>query len=339
LQRLLVILFMWVIIGNFSGSAAGLKESFERLGRQVLVVTDGDGFKGYRSSDYYLLPQAIVKRLLAEFIVVYYCFRAKRIVVQDYMPFVRFNFLAYLLFWIALRLKKGVYYVVGDDPQFYSLGPILAPEIDLWERIKLSDQHRRRMRKIDRVLYNVFILSVNRIVGGAFLYELIYKSHNKYVGRCNFITRLGGLGKNNFETIRLFHGIQSQRAKVKGSDLVRSLEDKILVTIDLPFSEYIEAKLESNVVIDQVVGYEPGMNAIESVLSSGQIVLCGYNYRWCKNKTLKGLDVYDKNSLVKAIKKLKSENLDEIFHEMYQYYKSLYSHDRKSLKHEISLFE
>jgi hypothetical protein len=137
----------------------------------------------------------------------------------------------------------------------------------------------------------------------------------------------------------LFHGIQSLRADVKGSDLVQKLDEKVLVSIDLPFDEYVSFKNTSNIVLDQVVGFEPGMNAIESVLSSGQIVLCGYNSRWCENNTLQELDIHNNESLMRSIERIKSGQRKVIFEEMYKYYSEIYGQDRSSLTVELSLFK
>ena len=84
--------------------------------------------------------------------------------------------------------------------------------------------------------------------------------------------------------LKLFIGISKGRSAYKGTDIMlRAAQDiatrypeKVRLTIadGLPFSEYVEAMNESDVILDQLYSYTPAMNALEA-MSRGIIVIGG----------------------------------------------------------------
>lgn len=84
--------------------------------------------------------------------------------------------------------------------------------------------------------------------------------------------------------LKLFIGISKGRSAYKGTDIMlRAAQDiatrypeKVRLTIadGLPFSEYVEAMNESDVILDQLYSYTPAMNALEA-MSRGIIVVGG----------------------------------------------------------------
>jgi hypothetical protein len=84
--------------------------------------------------------------------------------------------------------------------------------------------------------------------------------------------------------IRIFHGIN--RKGFKGSQLIESAlneiqkkyPDKVEIIIKghIPFLEYYQFLKTVNIVVDQVYGFELGMNALIS-MANGRIVFAGYD--------------------------------------------------------------
>ena len=90
--------------------------------------------------------------------------------------------------------------------------------------------------------------------------------------------------KNEEFSLRLFIGISKKRSAYKGTDIMlraaQAVKEKypdrieLLVTEGLPFNEYQQKMMGSDVIMDQLYGYTPGMNALLA-MSKGIVVIGG----------------------------------------------------------------
>lgn len=125
------------------------------------------------------------------------------------------------------------------------------------------------------------------IVAGLYEYWAIY--HPVFTDKTTFIPfpvepKKLYTEKFHLSPIRLFIGINRQRDKYKGTDIMlraaqaiaTKYHDKVqlFVAESLPFDEYVEALRNADVLLDQLYSYTPAMNALEA-MSRGIVVVGG----------------------------------------------------------------
>lgn len=109
--------------------------------------------------------------------------------------------------------------------------------------------------------------------------------------------------------IVIFHGINRANYYKKGSDYFETAlaiikqkygpRIKIITTEDVPYAEYIQAYNEAHILLDQVLGYDQGYNALEA-MSKGKVVFTGAEQEW--------LDLYQLEEDTVAINALPDVN-------------------------------
>ncbi len=95
--------------------------------------------------------------------------------------------------------------------------------------------------------------------------------------------------------IVIFHGINRANYYKKGSDyfeaalaLIREkygARVKVITTEDVPYNEYINAYNEAHILMDQVLGYDQGYNALEA-MAKGKVVFTGAEKEWLEQYDL-----------------------------------------------------
>ncbi len=103
-------------------------------------------------------------------------------------------------------------------------------------------------------------------------------------------------------TIEIFLGINSSNYWKKGvhyfekalETLQERYQDKIKVTkiYDMPYTEYIKSYKRAHIVLDQVLGYDQGYNALEAMLQ-GKVVFTGGGSEFLKARHLESVPVID----------------------------------------------
>jgi glycosyltransferase involved in cell wall biosynthesis len=180
--------------------------------------------------------------------------------------------------------------------------------------------------------------SCNGIIAGMYEYHTAYKE--RYGHKLTYIPMPINIGNiavpqnGTDDKIRFFIGIQKSRSQYKGTDIMlRALmrieqqypdRCEILRAENVPFEEYSRMIDSCDILLDQLYGYSPGMNALLA-LAKGKIVVGGaekecYNILGVKelrpmvNVTPDEEDVYNKlEQLVLApreeIERMKRESL------------------------------
>lgn len=130
------------------------------------------------------------------------------------------------------------------------------------------------------------------------------------------------------DKIVIFHGINRQNYYKKGSDffeaalkiILKKYPEKIeIITVEnLPYSEYFQKYDRANIILDQVLGYDQGYNALEA-MAKGKVVFTGAETEFLDYYNLKDDEVCinalpDVNSIVAKLKWLieNHEKLKEI---------------------------
>ncbi len=126
------------------------------------------------------------------------------------------------------------------------------------------------------------------IIAGMYEYYAAYKE--RYASKLTHIPMpinvddICGAVTELHEKIRFFIGIQKSRSEYKGTDIMlralvrlqQQYPDKceILKAENVPFEEYSKMVADSDVLLDQLYGYSPGMNALLA-LTKGKVVVGG----------------------------------------------------------------
>ena len=130
--------------------------------------------------------------------------------------------------------------------------------------------------------------SCNGIIAGMYEYHTAYKNqHSDKLTYIPFPIYPDSGAKQRYTTdrkLRFFIGIQKSRSIYKGTDIMlRALEriarehtDKceLLKAENIPFEEYSNMVNNCDILLDQLYGYSPGMNALLA-MSKGKIVVGG----------------------------------------------------------------
>jgi glycosyltransferase involved in cell wall biosynthesis len=286
------------LIGEFSSLHNNLAIALKKKGHNVILVNDGDSFKNYNrdldirgngSNLYFRNLSRIFKEIKLIFII-------KDFDVVQYMnpaDFSRFGPAKTIFKFLKKRNLKTFLLAAGDDYYYweayrkgkykYSLHEI-SLKIDI-EKSK-SIWEKFRLKKTTVFLTNF----VDAVIPTALMYKIAYDEHPNCVEMINFPITIQSesLPPINFKTnekIRIMHGGQTNRIALKGTDLIDSamgiIQRKYPERVeyiriqDLPFDQYKIKISEAHVVIDQVYGYEPGMNAL-ICMQHGKLVLGGY---------------------------------------------------------------
>ena len=125
------------------------------------------------------------------------------------------------------------------------------------------------------------------IVAGLYEYWAIY--HPVFPNKTTFIPfpiqqKQPCADESHLSPISLFIGINKQRNKYKGTDIMLEAAQaiaakypdkvKLIVAESLPFNEYVKTLRHADVLLDQLYSYTPAMNALEA-MSWGIIVVGG----------------------------------------------------------------
>jgi|8_EtaG_2_1085327.scaffolds.fasta_scaffold00057_15 hypothetical protein len=268
-----------LLIGEFSGVHNNLKKGLVRLGHNVKLAADGDGFKKF-SSDIRLTPfkGKYLGRLLN---VIYFVLILHKLTGYDVVQFISpYSIKTYIyklgLFkFLLISNKSSIYYSCGTDPNYLKVREQL-------NYFPFDESEKYTKRRID--FHNWFIKNVDVIVPATYSYAVGYKNNPKRTAPI----KLPGSGiyvkpvLRNGEKKKILVGIT--RKEFKGmefilpavSKLKKILKDRVEVNIveKLPFKEYEQLLEEYDIIIDQCKSYSYGMNAIFS-MERGLVVLSG----------------------------------------------------------------
>jgi glycosyltransferase involved in cell wall biosynthesis len=274
-----------LLLGEFSGFFDNLKDGLISLGHDVITINSGDGWKKIGSRQKIkLFSNSKFKyiRLIENLFLL--IFNIKKIkdfdIVQIISPIIfgyRFNQNILALRYISKNNKKVFLSVAGDH---YNIKFVFE---NLKYSPPLNEATFNNRRKInDEKVLNI----VSGIIPVMYTYAEVYRNHKKLLDtiplplNSNEIKFSNQVFKDN--KILIFHGLN--REDEKGTKYILEAMHKlkknfpnkveILVEGKLPFKIYKKLLEEANIIVDQALSYEYGMNALYS-MAMGKIVLSG----------------------------------------------------------------
>lgn len=305
-----------LLLGEYSNVHWTLAEGLRSLGHDVVVASDGDGWKGYpRDVDLRRTSLSATGALRYAFRLMQAFPRFRGFDVVQLINPVFLSFKAeriYPFFRYLRRHNRSVflgafgmdhYWVkAGTDCRTFrysdfNLGPELRcnADNDTWERDWLRGPKGRLNIRVAR--------ACNGIVAGLYEYYASYVA--EYADKLRFIPfpirtdRARFVERGRGPKLRFFIGIQRSRSVYKGTDvMLRALQRTVerypdaceMVRVEsVPFDEYVRLLDGSDVLLDQLYSYTPAMNALEA-MAHGLVVVGGgepENYELLSEQTLR----------------------------------------------------
>lgn len=290
-----------LLFGEYSNLHHTLCEALRRIGHEVLLISDGDGWKDYpRDIDLrrrqsgpvgslrYLTQLAGLLPRLRGFDVV----QIINPVFLDVKP--RWNR------WVFDYLKRNNRMVsvgcYGDD--YYVISRMLDDSYlaytDFYARGKEID-HELNRRRIQtwtqgpKAELTQYIMSkADCLIPCLYEYWKVYDTP-EFKSRLHYIPLPVHADKSTAQSVssrvRILFAAQKKRGQMKGTDqleplfdrLAQEYPDRVEVTkiVSVPFAEYQRLVAEADVVVDQLYSFTPAMAALES-MSQGKVVISGF---------------------------------------------------------------
>lgn len=290
-----------LLLGDYSNVHATLADGLRELGHDVVVASDGDGWKSYprdvdlRRKNTGLLATASFLWRLKKAFRTFRDFDVVQIINPIFLPLKAERIFPY---YDALRRRNKSVFMAAFGTDYYyattaldcrtfrysdfNLGPTLRHSSlnDTW----MNDWVRGEKGRLNRHI----AADCNGIVAGLYEYYIPYES--AFADKLAFIpfpveSRRTEVHHPSAEgKVRFFIGIQRARTAYKGTDIMlRALERIVSDYPDLcemvkvesvPFPTYRKLLKDSDVILDQLYSYTPGMNALEA-MAQGLVVVGG----------------------------------------------------------------
>lgn len=148
-------------------------------------------------------------------------------------------------------------------------------------------------------LHDFIIQNCDGVIASDIDYHIPYKWKEKYLG---LIPNPINTEKIKFSPlkingkIKIFHGVNKSALHKKGShyffDALEIIKKKYSEKVDiqtvysLPYNEYIKIYDSCHILLDQVMGYDQGYNALEA-MAKGKVVFTGAEQEWLEYYNLK----------------------------------------------------
>jgi len=161
-------------------------------------------------------------------------------------------------------------------------------------------------------LHDFVFPKIEGVISSDLDYHIPLLGHPKYIG---LIANPINVEKLDFislpinKKITIFHGINRGNYYKKGSDYFEealqiiqkkyAAKVEIKIVENLPYAEYIETYNTAHIVLDQVLAYDQGYNALEA-MAKGKVVFTGAEQEW--------LDYYNLKEDIVAINALPNAN-------------------------------
>lgn len=288
-----------LLIGEYSNVHATLAKGLRHLGHTVTVVSNGDFWKNYpRDID---VSRGKGKfcgcRLLLKIISILPKLRGYDIVqLINPMCFeLEAKRIAPLYHYLRKHNGKIVLGAFGMDYYWahenITRKPLRYSDFNIEDRLRDDSEATLYVNDwtgTDKETLNKLIAEdCDAIVAGLYEYWAIY--HPVFPNKTTFIPfpiqqKQPCADESHLFPISLFIGINKQRNKYKGTDIMLEAAQaiaakypdkvKLIVAESLPFNEYVKTLRHADVLLDQLYSYTPAMNALEA-MSWGIIVVGG----------------------------------------------------------------
>lgn len=282
-----------LLLGDFSAVHKNLKDGLAELGHDVVLASDGDGFKNI-PRDFDLKPKlpSLLGKIEIRIKLLFYLFTKFKDfdVVQLINAFHFYKFFFPNRFFIK-RLKKSnrkfILLAAGSDSYYWKFGKSrveYSPHEDALKYDLKKNYHPYQKNRMFR--FNEFVANiVDGIIPVHYEYKICYENHKNLL---NFIEQpmnckeIPYLENNVKDKIIIFHGLN--RYGFKGTRHIEKAfkilaekypqELELIIDGNLPIDEYMNVMKGTNIVIDQTNSYSLGVNGLYA-LAMGKVVLGG----------------------------------------------------------------
>lgn len=291
-----------LLIGEYSNTHWTLAEGLRSLGHEVCVVSNGDFWKNYRrdisltrntckaSGLAYLLKTIALLPKFRKYDIVqlinpmFLELKAERIApIYHYLR--KHNKKIFLCaygmdaYWVDVCTKKPYLFRYSD----FNIGEKAI--INDYTTEQAADWQETPKARLNKEIAD----ECNGIIAGMYEYHTAYRdTHSDKLTYIPFPIEADKQKNIQFYStdrkVRFFIGIQKSRSIYKGTDIMlraleriqqeRPEECEILKAENVPFEEYSRMVNDCDVLLDQLYGYSPGMNALLA-MSKGKIVVGG----------------------------------------------------------------
>lgn len=284
-----------LLLGEYSGVHTDLRDTLKKLGYQVDLSSNSDGFKKIGNSNV-AFPLPPTKNLLIRIFrkLIFFLWNKKKYFGYDIVQLIDHDifgssYIGYnyaVLKKIKKHSRKIFLLSVGSSYYYYKLIENLRyhPLID---HIELDGIDERIFKKRSNQLNNYKVAQlVDGIIPSTYSYRLAYKNFVNLKDTIPFPVNLEKIklteqifidGK-----VTILHGLL--RPGFKGTKFIipameklkKKYPDKVEIIIDgkMPFENYKKILSEVNILVDQALSYEYGMNALYA-MAMGKVVLSG----------------------------------------------------------------
>lgn len=289
-----------LLLGEYSGLHLTLAEALKNLGHDVVLASDGDGFKNYsrdinlyrHSSSLYDTTSSFcnIIRNLSNFKgydvvqLINPCFTTQNVYVniQLFRYLKRNNKKVFLgafgddYFWLKACLDKKFRYSefnIGEKENNLDYNRKVK---HIWQNTKRKDANIEMAENCDGII--------------ACLYEYFAAYENEYAEKLTYIplpVNTQSISCQNFKTedkINFFIGINKARSEFKGTDLLYNAlaclqnnykdDVRILKAESVVYSEYLKLINDAHIVLDQVYSYSPAVNGLLT-MALGKVLVSG----------------------------------------------------------------
>jgi len=291
-----------LLIGEYSRVHLTLAEGLRSMGHEVVVASDGDGFKNYprdidlsRKSSGVLDTFSSLMSVLGKFKhfkgfdvvqLINPCFTTQNVKINNhlYKNLKKNNKRVFLgafgddSYWVKACLGNEIF----DYSEFFVDGKPINVDfnqrfIDKWINTPLEDSNKMMAQSSDGIvacLYEYYVA-----------YEPFFKDKVRYIPLPLNTSEIGFQPiPEEPEKVNFFIGINKVREKFKGTDVMeRALArvkdkypDKVIVTRveSVSYDVYQQLMSQAHVVLDQLYSHTPAMNALLA-MAQGKVLVGG----------------------------------------------------------------
>ncbi len=289
-----------LLLGEYSNVHWTLAEGLRAFGHEVCVASNGDFWKNYKRDISLTRPQGKFGgiKLLLKTIATLPSMRGYDIVqlINPLFLELKAERIAPLYRYLRRHNKKVFLCALGMDA-YWVKGCTATPPLFRYSDFNIGttpidnpyiQEQKNDWTATPKAKLNEYIArDCNGIIAGLYEYHTVYqKEHGK---KLTYIPLPVAPQKNSIpydgnRKIRFFIGINRERSTYKGTDIMlRALERiardypaecEILKAESVPFEQYRQMVEDCDILLDQLYGYSPAMNALLA-MSKGKIVVGG----------------------------------------------------------------
>jgi hypothetical protein len=281
-----------LLLGEFSGVHTNLGKALRDLGHEVMLVSDGDGYRNFHTdlkiNTHYINIKDLYKSISTP--IKNYNKLTGFDVVQLISPFIFNKKIPFYnnLFLTALKKDNKKLFLVNAGAGYANYESNLSLKYSPCTYCEKLDKPRGcpYIKPYAKYATRGIEKMVDNIIPFCYEYHLAYKNNTKCTEIHNFpidISNKKIINEINGKIV-FFHGMIEGRSGFKGSFIIKKALEKakekypndidIKIAGGIPFNDYIKLFSKVNVVVDQVFSYSLAMNALNA-MSTGKIVLGG----------------------------------------------------------------